>query len=216
MCGIFCFALYSALAPASRPLKGPSMQQIVDFILELDKLKAVTRKVRPRGLDRYENSAEHSWQIAMMAASLASHAESPVDIDRVIAMLLVHDIGEIDAGDTMVFVEGGWEQRKAAELAGVKRIFGLLPDAQGAAFLALWQEFEDAVTPESRFAHSVDRAMPVLINLANQGGSWKENGISYERVVQRVGPEVKAGCPALWDYLACRLEAVRDRGYFGA
>ena len=165
------------------------MQQIVDFILELDKLKAVTRKVRPVGLDRYENSAEHSWQIALMAASLAAYAESPVDINRVIAMLLVHDIGEIDAGDTMVFVEGGWEQRKAAELASVKRIFGLLPDAQGAAFLALWQEFEDAATPESRFAHSVDRAMPVLINLANQGGSWRENNISYERVVRRVGPK---------------------------
>lgn len=192
------------------------MQEIVDFILELDKLKAVTRKVRPIGLDRYENSAEHSWQLAMMAASLASFAESPVDINRVIAMLLVHDIGEIDAGDTMVFVEGGWEQRKAAELTAVKRIFGLLPDGQGATFLALWQEFEDATTPESRFAHSVDRAMPVLINLANHGGSWREHGISYERVVSRVGHEVKAGCPALWDYLATRLEAVRERGYFGA
>lgn len=191
------------------------MQQIIDFILELDKLKAVTRKVRPVGLDRNENSAEHSWQIALMAASLAQYAESPVDTDRVISMLLVHDIGEIDAGDTMVFVEGGWEQRKAAELAAVRRIFGLLPEAQGTAFLALWQEFEEAATAESRFAHAVDRAMPVLINLANHGGSWREHNISYERVVARVGPEVKAGCPALWDYLAARLEAVRDQGYFG-
>jgi len=191
------------------------IQKILDFILELDKLKAVTRKVRPIGLDRYENSAEHSWQIALMAASLAEYAESPIDINRVIVMLLVHDIGEIDAGDTMVFVEGGWEQRKDAELASVKRIFGLLPDAQGAAFLALWHEFEDAATPESRFAHAVDRAMPVLINLANHGGSWRENNISYDRVVNRVGPEVKAGCPALWDYLAARLEAVRNEGYFG-
>ena len=192
------------------------MQQIVDFILELDKLKGVTRKVRPIGLDRHENSAEHSWQLALMAASLASFAESAVDINRVIAMLLVHDIGEIDAGDTMVFVESGWEQRKAAELAGVKRVFGLLPEPQGSRFLALWQEFEDAATPESRFAHAVDRAMPVLINLANHGGSWREHGISYDRVVGRVAPEVKAGCPALWDYLAARLESVRDEGYFGA
>ena len=191
------------------------MQQIIDFILELDKLKAVTRKVRPVGLDRNENSAEHSWQIALMAASLAQYAKSPVDTDRVISMLLVHDIGEIDAGDTMVFVEGGWEQRKAAELAAVRRIFGLLPEAQGTEFLALWQEFEEAATAESRFAHAVDRAMPVLINLANHGGSWREHNISYERVVARVGPEVKAGCPALWDYLAARLEAVRDQGYFG-
>ena len=191
------------------------MQQIVDFILELDKLKGVTRKVRPIGLERYENSAEHSWQIAMMAASLAAYAESTVDINRVISMLLVHDIGEIDAGDTMVFVEGGWEQRKAAELASVKRIFGLLPDGHGENFLALWQEFEDGLTSESRFAHAVDRAMPVLINLANNGGSWRDNGISYERVVNRVGPEVKAGCAALWDYLAARLEGVRNQGFFG-
>ena len=192
------------------------MQQIVDFILELDKLKGVTRKVRPLGLDRYENSAEHSWQIALMAASLASYAESPVEINRVISILLVHDIGEIDAGDTMVFVEGGWEQRKAAELASVTRIFGMLPGPQGAAFLSLWQEFENGDTAESRFAHSVDRAMPVLLNLENQGQSWRENGISYERVVKRVAPEVKAGCPALWEYLAGRLEEARHKGFFGA
>ena len=192
------------------------MQRIIDFILELDKLKAVTRKVRPLGLDRYENSAEHSWQIALMAASLAQYAESPVDIHRVIAMLLVHDIGEIDAGDTMVFIEGGWEQRKAAELASVTRIFGILPEGQGAAFLALWQEFENAATPESRFAHSVDRAMPVLLNLSNHGQSWRENGISYDRVVRRIEPEVKAGSPALWEYLRGRLEDARGKGFFGA
>ena len=192
------------------------MQQIIDFILELDKLKAVTRKVRPLGIhDRYENSAEHSWQIALMAASLASYAEPPINVPHVISMLLVHDIGEIDAGDTMVFVEGGWDQRKAAELACVTRIFGLLPPAQGAAYLALWQEFEDAQTPESRFAHSLDRAMPVLLNLNNKGQSWRENNISYDRVVRRVAPEVKAGCPALWDYLAPLLEEARDKGYFG-
>lgn len=192
------------------------MQQIVDFILELDKLKGVTRKVRPIGLDRYENSAEHSWQLALMAASLARYAESPVDINRVIQMLLVHDIGEIDSGDTMVFVEGGWEQRKAAELAGVTRIFGMLPENQGATFLALWQEFENGDTPESRFAHAVDRAMPVLLNLANQGQSWRENGISHERVVRRIAPEISAGCPALWSYLQVRLEEARQNGYFGA
>ena len=191
------------------------MQQIIDFVLELDKLKAVTRKVRPLGLDRYENSAEHSWQIALMAASLASFAESPVDVPHVVFMLLVHDIGEIDAGDTMVFVEGGWEQRNAAELAAVTRIFGLLPPPQCAAYLALWQEFEDALTPESRFAHSVDRAMPVLLNLNNKGQSWRENNISYDRVVRRVAPEVKAGCPALWDYLAPLLEQARTNNYFG-
>jgi putative hydrolase of HD superfamily len=191
------------------------MQQIVDFILELDKLKAVTRKTRPLGLERYENSAEHSWQIAMLAASMAPYAVEPVDIHRVTAMLLVHDIGEIDTGDTMVYVEGGWEERKAAELAAVTRIFSILPDPQRDTFLALWQEFEAAQTPEARFAHAADRAMPVLLNLANRGQSWRENGIRYEQVVRRIEPPVKAGCPALWDYLAARLAEARSQNYFG-
>lgn len=125
------------------------MQQIVDFILELDRLKGVTRKTRPLGLARYENSAEHSWQIALLAASMAQYAEAPVDIDRVIAMLLVHDIGEIDTGDTLVYAEEGWEERKEAELAAVVRIFGMLPDPQRSRFMALWQEFEDGETAEA-------------------------------------------------------------------
>lgn len=192
------------------------MQQIIDFILELEKLKGVTRKVRPLGLERYENSAEHSWQLALLAASLERYAEPEIDINRVICMLLVHDVGEIDAGDTMVFVEGGWEERKAAELAAVTRIFGMLPDDQGEPFLALWMEFDRAETAEARFAHAIDRAMPVLLNLNNNGQSWRENGISYERVVRRVAPPIKAGCPALWAYLEKRLEDARVQGIFGA
>ena len=192
------------------------MQQIIDFILELEKLKGVTRKTRPLGLDRYENSAEHSWQLALFAISLGRFAESPVDMNRVVRMLLVHDIGEIDTGDTIFFAEGGWEDRKAAELATVKRIFGLLPEDQAAEFLALWQEFEQAETAEALFAHAVDRAMPVLLNLANEGQSWRENGISYERVVHRIKPPIQAGCPALWEYLEGRLEEAQHKGLFGA
>lgn len=192
------------------------MQQIIDFILELDKLKGVTRKTRPLGLDRQENSAEHSWQIAMLAASLAPYAPQAVDIQRVIAMLLVHDIGEIDTGDTIVYATEGWEERKAAELAAVKRIFGLLPAQQGDAFLALWQEFEAAETAEARFANAADRAMPVLLNLANNGQSWRENGISYERVVGRIREPIEAGCPALWAYLQERLAFARTQHWFGA
>jgi putative hydrolases of HD superfamily len=191
------------------------MQQIVDFILELDKLKGVTRKTRPLGLERYENPAEHSWQIALLAASMAQYAAEPVDVDHVILMLLVHDVGEIDTGDTMAFVEGGWEDRKAAERAAALRIFGLLPDPQRERFLALWDEFEQGETPESRFANAADRAMPVLLNLANNGQSWRENGITHERVVKRCEWQVKAGCPALWDYLTERLEEQRRQGWFG-
>ena len=131
-------------------------------------------------------------------------------------MLLVHDIGEIDTGDTLVYVEGGWDERKAAELAAVRRIFGLLPAAQTAHYLALWQEFDDAATPEARFAHAVDRAMPALLNLANDGQSWRENGVSHARVVQRIGPPIREGCPALWAYMEERLEAARAAGWFGS
>ena len=193
-----------------------SIPQIVDFILELDKLKGVTRKTRPLGLDRYENSAEHSWQIAMLALSLAPYAESPVNLNRVIGMLLVHDIGEIDTGDTIVYAEEGAAERKAAEFVAVKRIFGMLYEQQHAVFLSLWQEFEDGETAEARFAHAADRAMPVLLNLANNGQSWVENGISHQRVVKRLEQPIKSGCPALWAYLEIRLEDARVRGWFGA
>jgi putative hydrolases of HD superfamily len=188
------------------------MQQIVDFVLEIDRLKAVTRKIRPRGLDRYENSAEHSWQIALLATSLAGYAAAPVSIDHVIRMLLVHDLGEIDTGDTIFFAAEGLAQRKAGELAAVTRIFGLLPPAQGDAMMALWQEFETGETAEARFAHAADRAMPVLLNLNNNGQSWRENNISYARVV---GPPIASGCPALWSYIKLQLDDAQARGWFG-
>jgi putative hydrolases of HD superfamily len=192
------------------------LQQIVDFILELDKLKTVTRKTKPLGLDRYENSAEHSWQIALLAASMAQHAHAPVNVDRVISMLLVHDIGEIDTGDTMFYVETGVRERKAAERMAVIRIFGLLDPVQAEKFMALWQEFEDGETAEARFAHAADRAMPALLNLANNGQSWKENGISHAQVVARLEGPIKAGCPALWNYLLEKLDQAARDGLFGA
>jgi putative hydrolase of HD superfamily len=191
------------------------VQQVIDFIIEIDKLKAVTRKVKPLGVDRYENPAEHSWQIALLAWSLAPFASAPVNIDRVVKLLLVHDIGEIDTGDTMAFVTEGIAERKKAERAAVERIFGLLPPAERDEMLSLWQEFEDETTPEARLAHAADRAMPVLLNLANNGQSWRENGISYDRVVARVGPQIHAGCPALWEHLRRRLEREQQHGWFG-
>jgi putative hydrolases of HD superfamily len=197
-------------------LAADPMQQIVEFILELDRLKSVTRKNRPLGLDRFENSAEHSWQIALLAMSLAPHAGASIDINRVVGMLLVHDIGEIDTGDTIVYALEGWEERKAAELVAITRIFGMLPEPQCTKFLHLWLEFEKAETPESLFANAADRAIPALLNLAQNGQSWRENGISFERVVNRIGPPIKAGCPSLWEYLLSRLEVERQKGWFGA
>lgn len=192
----------------------PLMQQIAAFILELDKLKTVTRKIRVRGADRFENPAEHSWQLALLATSLAPFAAGTIDINRVVSMLLVHDVGEIDTGDTSAFVSEGLAERKTGEHAAVKRIFGMLPDAQRDQLLSLWLEFEEEQTPEARFAHSVDRAVPVLLNLANNGQSWREQGITHEQVVRRCQPEIEGGCPALWNYLEARLEDERQRGWF--
>ena len=194
------------------------MREIIDFILEVDKLKGVTRATRPlgdAGRDRFENSAEHSWQITLFARALAPHAGPGLDIDRVVKMLLVHDIGEIDTGDTIVYAQTNHAEKSAAERAAVERIFGLLPEPQRAEFLALWQEFEDAVTPESRFAHAADRAMPALLNLANHGQSWRDHGITYERVVARIGPPIEAGCPELWEYMKDRLDEAKAQGWFG-
>lgn len=191
------------------------MQGIVDFILEIDRLKGVTRKVKPLGLDRYENPAEHSWQIALLASALRTYAAVPVDIDRVVGMLLVHDLGEIDTGDTMAFVEEGLAERKAAERVAIHRIVSTLPADAAEDFLRLWLEFDDEATADARFAHAVDRAMPVLLNLANRGQSWVEHGITYERVVGRVRQQIEAGCPALWRHIDDRLREARDAGWFG-
>lgn len=190
------------------------MQSIIHFIIELDKLKGVTRKTKPLGLDRYENSAEHSWQIALLAMSLAPYAPKNIDIQHVVAMLLVHDIGEIDTGDTIVFADIDWKAAKAEELKAVQRIFGLLPPAQAAQFTALWEEFENNETPAAQFANAADRAMPALLNLANHGQSWVENKISFTRVVQRLEAPIQLGCPALWDYLHEQLNAAREKGWF--
>jgi len=192
------------------------MQNVIDFVMELDRLKAVTRKVKPIGLDRYENSAEHSWQIALFAVALAPYAVGAPDIGRVMAMLLVHDIGEIETGDVMVFFEEGLADRKQAERAAIDRIFGILPDAEADYLRGLWIEFEDEQTAEARFAHAIDRAMPALLNLRNEGQSWRENGISHARVVKRLKPQISLGAPALWDYMERELAAAEAKGWFGA
>lgn len=192
-----------------------SVVPIVEFIRELDKLKGIERKTRPLHLSRFENSAEHSWQLALMAMSLSRFAAVPVNLERVIRMLLLHDIGEIDTGDTIVYATEGLEQRKAAEEAAVKRICGMLPDEIGASYVALWLEFEEARTPEAKFAHAMDRSIPIILNLANHGQSWRENGIRCEQVIQRNGPAVRAGCPALWAYLEQELAKARAEGWFG-
>ena len=192
-----------------------TLQPTIDFIRELDKLKGVERKTRPLGLARFENSAEHSWQLAVLAMALSRYAEGAIRLERVVSMLLLHDIGEIDTGDTIAYAMEGMEQRKIAEEAAVKRICAILPDDPGNHFESLWQEFEAEETPEAKFAHAMDRSIPIILNLANNGQSWRENGISYEQVIKRNGPAVQAGCPALWAYLQRQLDEARANGWFG-
>ncbi|WP_348265238.1 HD domain-containing protein [Telmatobacter sp. DSM 110680] len=193
-----------------------SLQPFIDFIRELDKLKGVERKTRPLGLARFENSAEHSWQLAVFALSLASFAPSSVNLQRVISMLLLHDIGEIDTGDMIVYATEGLEQRKLAEERAVKRICTMLPANLSSSFQELWHEFEAAETPEAKFAHAMDRSIPIILNLANNGQSWRENGIRCEQVIARNGPPVETGCPALWAYLRQKLDEAQSAGWFGA
>ncbi len=193
-----------------------ALQPVIDFIRELDKLKGVERKTRPLGLARFENSAEHSWQIAVLAMALSRFAERPIKIERVVSMLLLHDIGEIDIGDTIAYATEGLEERKTAEHAAVKRISAILRSEPGGSFLELWDEFEAAETPEAQFAHAMDRSIPIILNLANNGQSWRENGIRYEQVLKRNGPAVQAGCPALWSYLQQQLDEAQNNGWFGS
>lgn len=191
------------------------MQALIDFALEIDRLKGVTRKNKPLGQQRFENSAEHSWQIALLALSLLPHAREPVDGARVVEMLLVHDIGEIDSGDAMIYADIDWAARKRDERAAVERIFGLLPAPQRERFLARWTEFDEESTPEAVFAHAVDRAMPALLNLASDGQSWRENGVTHGQVVRRIGPPIEAGCPELWAHMKAELDAALADGWFG-
>lgn len=193
-----------------------SLQPVINFIRELDKLKGVERKTRPLGLSRLENSAEHSWQIAVLALSLSHFAESPINLERVVSMLLLHDIGEIDIGDTIVYATEGLDQRKVAEEAAVTRICRILPGELSESFREFWHEFEAAETAEAKFAHAMDRSIPIILNLANNGQSWRENGIRCQQVIERNGPPIDAGCPRLWVYLRQKLDEAQDAGWFGA
>ncbi|MGS0682405.1 HD domain-containing protein [Shewanella sp. 125m-7] len=186
------------------------IEQILNFVIELEKLKDVQRKTRPVGLQRYENSAEHSWHVCLTALILKDYANEPVDIDRVIKMLLIHDVGEIDAGDTIIYASETPEL-KAKEEAGVTRIFGLLPQGQAEQYLALWREFEAGNTADARFAKAIDRVPPLLHNLHGDGHSWKENDIAKEQVLN-VNSRIGKGSRKLWSVLETKLHGAIETG----
>ncbi len=179
--------------------------QILDFIVEIEKLKSVIRNTRPVGLERYENSAEHSWHVCLSALMLKDYANEPVDINRVIKMLLIHDLGEIDAGDTIIYASETTENKQNEE-AGLKRVFDLLPDGLGEEYLSLWHEFEAGETAESKYAKAIDRVPPILHNLQGNGHSWKKHNIPKEKVFSLNGHRISDGSQQLWDTLEVKLQ----------
>ncbi len=179
------------------------LQRIIEFILELDKLKAVLRKSKPIGLERYENPAEHSWQISLLALLLAPHAREAVDVARVVEILLVHDIPEIDSGDQIVY-EGPSEARAASERQAARRIFALLPEPQAGWCMSRWEEYEARESREAVFAYAMDRLMPVLQNLENDGQSWRENNVPLEKVLA-VNAAIGEALPSVWEHVRERI-----------
>jgi len=174
----------------------PLMRQLA-FVVEVDRLKEVLRQTPIASGARRENSAEHSWHLALMASVLASYAAESVDLLRVLPMLLIHDVVEIDAGDTFAFDEAANTTKQAQEEKAADRIFGMLPPGQATAFRALWDEFEDGATPESRLANALDRLQPLLLNAESGGGSWRQHGIRRDQVLRRMDP-IRTALPGLW------------------
>ncbi len=167
------------------------------FIYELDQLKSVLRQTQLADGSRRENSAEHSWHLAMTAMTLAPLADPPIDVERAIKILLVHDVVEIDAGDVFIYDDAQRAAVEAEEQVAADRIFGLLPETQAHELRALWDEYEARDTPESRFAYSCDRLQPLLLNLAIGGGSWVEHGVTADRV-KDINGKIVWGLPDVW------------------
>lgn len=199
-----------SLAPST--LDFGSLTGVVGFLMEIDKLKSVQRRSKIIGSPRHEDSAEHSWHFAVAAMSLAPYAGKEVDINRVIQMALVHDIVEIDAGDVIVYDLAARAAIHDREVAAAARLFGLLPEPQHQHFHQLWLEYEAGETASARFALMLDRVMPILMNLHNQGQSWVENGIRLDQVLGRA--DFIAGINReLWQHLKQHLEEAQDKGW---
>ncbi|MCF8778945.1 HD domain-containing protein [Vibrio sp. IRLE0018] len=186
------------------------------FLMELDKLKSVLRRTRVKSAEkRLENSAEHSWHVALMALLMEEHANEPVDIGRVVKMLLLHDVVEIDAGDTFVYDAVASEQQAEKELAAAQRLFGMLPADQGEELLQLWLEFEAAQTADAKFGKALDRIIPMLLNYHNQGQSWQEHGVTRQQALT-VNQKIDLGSHVLWDKAQEIIEQATQNGWLKA
>lgn len=183
----------------------------IAFIKEIDKVKYIQRKTKLFNSDRNENDAEHSWHLALMAIVLAEHSNEPIDVLKVVKMVLIHDIVEIDAGDVFLYDLQKNHDNTDEERLAANRIFGLLPEKQAQEMIAIWEEFEAGETHEAKFARSMDRLEPLLQNTSNNGGTWKEFGVGYNKVYEKKSV-IKEGSKMLWNYAEGLINESVEKG----
>ncbi len=184
----------------------------LDFMLELDKMKNLYRQTYVLHEDRKENDAEHSWHLAILAMLLSEYAAQPVDVLHVMKMVLIHDVVEIDAGDTYCYDAEGYKSKADREEKAAQRIFGLLPDDQREEFYTLWREFEDSETNDARFAAMLDRLQPIMLNYTKGGRSWQEHGIHKEQVLARNLPYLSES-EQLADVIRSVIDDAAEKGW---
>jgi putative hydrolase of HD superfamily len=187
----------------------------IRFVLEIDRLKTIVRRTYLLHADRAENTAEHSWHLAMLAILLSEYANEPVDVARVVKMVLIHDIVEIEAGDTYFYDADAELDKAVRERAAADRLFGILPPDQGEELRQLWEEFEATETPEARFALALDRFMPQLHNYYTQGRSWVEHGITADRVLER-NASMAEGSNKLWECARALVDDAVAKGFLAS
>ena len=187
------------------------LKKQLDFALEIDKEKNILRQTHLSGHGRNENDAEHAWHMAIMAYLLREYSNEPVDITRVMLMCLIHDVVEIDAGDTYAYDEEGKKTQKAREEAAKERIYSLLPEDQKEELAAIFDEFEESKTPESKFAHAMDNLQPLMLNNSNDGGDWREHGVSAKQVYGRQS-RTKEGSEKLYEVTEQIIKKHREKG----
>lgn len=183
----------------------------IEFIREIDKIKYIRRRTKLFGSDRNENDAEHSWHLAVMAMVLSGYSNAEIDLLKVIKMVLIHDIVEIDAGDTFIYDQNKNHENTEEETRAAQRIFSILPEKQAKEFIEIWTEFEEGVSTEAKFAKSMDRLEPLLQNTSNNGGTWKEFGVKYQTVYDKK-KLIKDGSAELWDYAEKLIEDSVEKG----
>lgn len=188
------------------------LRRQIDFVIELDKLKTILRRAYISDSSRRENSAEHSWHTAIMAMVLAEHSKAEIDFHRILKMMLIHDVAEIDAGDISIYHRKSDPGYSGREVEGALRIFGLLPPDQAGELLDIQAEFEAGITAEAKFARSLDRLIPLIHNYCTGGRRWQEDGITYEQVYE-VNKKVEEGSSELWEYAVSIIDDCVSRGY---